>query len=435
MYTTKSFCNVLAFLSNTPGNNSPIGEITSYGSSFSREVGIYQHSTLKGYDLINLRSIENDVLKTMSTALVDQAIAIVNICAQRTLTTPGEHYEHEIREELMQAATALKFTDVKVGRMATNGTYWVPSSITWTDTSAGASPNIHRVWLAIDAFINQYTDFNHIIVPPLEPVDQFFAAPSVVIQRLGAITPDQMMDRAQDARGGIPATVTRLPMFEWIDPTNNDRRVPSYWGIVINGLAGDNPDAIKDSLAEHILKNSEYPRSRWEEILPDIFKRTEFIHVPMYHRMARESSVLQHGIYSPIIPPGNENQQIVIKNAPGYNSTYVLNTASAYNFPYRSISIANIGSPENRDGKVLFSDHFPDYNGVGTENADFNRQSEKTQGFYYKLITALIQAEAWHDGMDLERGYYRIDRDDATYVAFTYENVQHLVVAKSALKV
>lgn len=435
MYTTKSFCNILAFLRNPPGVDSPIGEITTYGKTFSREVGYYHHTTLTGYDLVNLRSVDEGVAKQVPQNVVDQAIALVDICVQRTINTSGQHYENAIREELMENATRLGVSDISVGRMANNGTYWVPSSITWTDASAGAGSNVHRVWLAMEALENQYTDYTHIIEPPLIPLDQFFAAPSVVIQRLGAITPSQMMDRAQDARGGVPATVIRLPMFEYVDPSNPDRKVPSYWGIIINGPAGDNVDAIKDSLMAYVLANSNYPRSRWEEILPDIFKRTEFVHVPLFNRMARGASVLQHGIYSAVIPQGSQYQQQVAKNAVGYDQSYVLANAMAYNFPYRCLAVGVVGSPDNKDGKILFLDHFPDYMPIGPDGEDFGRMSDVTQGFHYKFITAVKQAESWYDGMDLEKDFYLVRREDVPYVGFTHENVQHLVATKLMLEV
>ena len=56
MYASKSFCNVGQFMSNVPGINSPIGEITPDGLTFSREVGIYEDPTIAGYTLYNFKS-------------------------------------------------------------------------------------------------------------------------------------------------------------------------------------------------------------------------------------------------------------------------------------------------------------------------------------------------------------------------------------------
>ena len=436
MYTTKSFCNILAFLSNNPGTNSPIGELTNYGATYSRETGVYHHTSIDGYDLINLRSMNDSTAVKVPQTVVDQAIEMVKICVDRTLSTPGEHYDTAIYDELMTNATRLKFSNLKVGRMVSNGTNWVPSYLTWKDTTAGAADNLHRIWLAIDPFLNQYTDFNHIVVPPLVPIDQFFAAPSVVKTLLDAITPIQMMDRAQEARGGIPETVIRTYEFEYIDPSNTDRKFKTYWTIVINGIAGDNPDSVKDTLVAYILANSSYPRSRWEQILPDIFKRTEFMMVPFYKQYAAQASVLKHGIYSPFIASSTKHTNIIIANVPGYTATHICNNTIFFNFPYRSLAIGTIGSVENRDNKILISDHFPDYMCVGTTdgNGDFNRMSDNTQAWVLKLIEAILLSEAWYDGADLSKGYYRVDRNGVTFIAFTHLNVQYLVATKETLK-
>lgn len=435
MYTTKSFCNIAAFLKNEPGSVSLIGEITAHGKTYSREVGYYHHSTIDGYDLINLRSVKDAVNVVMPQANVDQAIRMVQVCVNRTLTTAGEHFENEVYTELMALATSLKFKDLTVGKMVTNGANWVPSFLTWTDTTTGAGENIHRVWLAVEPFLNQYTDFDHIVVPPFEPVDQFFAAPTVVKNMLDAITPTQMMDRAQDARAGYPESIIRTNDYDYIDPSNPDRKFKTYWSVVINGMAGDNPDSIKDSLAQHILANSQYPRARWEQILPDIFKRTEFVVVPFFQQYAAQASTLKHGIYSPFITSDASLTDIIAKNAPGYVATHVKNNTVYFDFPYRSLAVGTIGSVENRDGKIRISDHFPDYMCVGTENADFNRMSTNTQTWVMKLIEAVLMAESWYDGADLSKGFYRIEREGSVFIAFTHQNIQYLVATKALLKV
>ncbi len=434
MYTTKSFCNISAFLKNEKGIVSPIGELTAYGGTYSREVGTYHHSTIEGYDIINLRSLRDGVEVVVSQVNIDQMIKLVQICVNRTLTTPGEHFENEIYDELMASATALKFKDLKVGKMATNGTNWVPSYLTWSDANTGAGENVHRVWLAIEPFLNQYTDFNHIVVPPFEPIDQFFAAPTVVKNLLDAITPTQMMDRAQDARGGYPATVIRTNDYNYIDPSNPERKFKTYWSVVVNGAAGDNPDSIKDSLVDYILANSEYSRERWEQILPDIFKRTEFVVVPFYNQYAAEASSLKHGIYSPFIKSHTSMTTDVAQNAPGYGATHVKNNTIYFNFPYRSLAVGTIGSIENRDNLIRISDHFPDYMCVGTENADFNRMSTNTQIWLLKLMDAILMSEAWYDGMDLNKGFYRIERSGLVFVSFTHDNIQYLVVVKELMR-
>lgn len=431
MYTTKSFCNVAQLLSNVPGVTSPIGELSSYGSTFSREVSTYHHSSIDGYDLVNLRSVRDTTLVVMEQDQVDQAIAIVKIAVDRTISTAGEIFVTELEREIMQSATRLGFSNLKLGAMVNSGQYWVPSSISWNSTKT-TEQNAHRVWLSLEHFINQYTDYEIVVVPPFEPLDNFYASPTVIKNALDAITPTQMMDRAQEARDGHPETVIRTMEFLYNDITSPGRTFKTFWSVVIYGMAGDNPDSIKDALVNYILANSQYPRKQWEAIFPDIFKRTEFLLAPLWNQFAATTSQLRHGIYSPLTRFDGSFQAYVASLMPRYAVEHVNANTIGFYFPYRSMVIGSIGNVENRDGKFLISDYFPDYMGVGTEDTDFNRMSTETAEWIYKLITAVVQAEAWYDGFDLEKGYYRVERDDLNYIGFTYDNVQYLVATKDS---
>ena len=45
-------------------------------------------------------------------------------------------------------------------------------------------------------------------------------------------------------------------------------------GICLSGQAGDNIDSVKDRIVEYILENSSNSQSDWEQIMPDLFKRS-----------------------------------------------------------------------------------------------------------------------------------------------------------------
>ena len=373
----------------------------------------------------------NGAAVTLSQDLVDQAIELVHIAVNRTITTAGEIILNELLREMMQSATRLNVADIRLGPMVNHGQFWVPSSIMWTDTST-TEQNTHRVWLSLEHYLNQYTDYEIVVVPPFEPLDDFFFAPSVVQSRLNAITPIQMMDRAQEARGGFPATVIRTLEFDYIDISSPDRKFKTFWSVVIYGRAGDNPDAIKDAIVKHILDNTSYPRQRWEQIFPDIFKRTEYVLAPLWNQYSATASQLRHGIYSPLIPVTGVVVEHLIAAVPEYPQDHIRQNTITMPFIYRSLAIPTIGNIENRDGKFLITDYFPDYMAIPTSDTDFNRVSTMTQEWIYKVHEAILQAEEWFDGYDLRPGFYRIERDSKFFVGFTYENVQYLILTKTS---
>src|SRR6218665_2385872 len=77
MYASKSFCNINALVSNTPGVISPVGEISTEAETYSRELGMYKSPTLPAYTLFNLRSADDLGNKlAMHQTLVDEGVKL-----------------------------------------------------------------------------------------------------------------------------------------------------------------------------------------------------------------------------------------------------------------------------------------------------------------------------------------------------------------------
>lgn len=429
MYSTKSFCNVLAFASNEPGVNSLIGEITTYGQTFTKELGYFHHSTLDGYDLLNLSSETDGTKKAMPQTNIDQAIELVDHVVRLTLGTSGELYYDEVLLQLKTKAESLNAVAVEMGAMVSANGRWVPQWISWTDAGS-VDANVHKVWLAIEAFKNQYTDFEIVVVPPFDDLDSFFNPGGIVESRIKAITPTQMMERADAAKAGNPETLTRTDPYEYRDPVNTLRRFDVYWTVVIYGPAGNDPDVIREKLSEYILSKSNFTRDDWAKIFPDIFKRTEFIFAPLWNSYAAEQRVFDHGVYSPILNHGYPVQWLG-EHAVDYSADHINTVAQVIGFPYRSMQMAIVGHWENRDGKTRITDFYPDFINVGTESTDFGRMSLPTQEWAKIMMTMVTLAEKMDTATDLPKGTYRVVRSGKTYLARSVNRVLMLILAKS----
>lgn len=429
MYATKSFCNVSAFIKNQPNVNSPIGELTTHAATFSRNTATFHSATIGGYDLINFSSKENEQKQIMRTAAVEQAIALVHEAVRMTLGTSGELYQDEVHRVLVQKAEALKANNVQTGRMISDGVRWVPRWISWSDTT-DSRENEHIVWLSIDDFVVDYPEYEIIVVPPVDNLDSFFFPGSVVESTIRAITPTQMMERAENAKGQNPTTWRASEPYSYRDPVNTSRVIDVYWQTMGYGEAGNDPDLKRDALVSYILANSTRSREDWAVIFPDIFRRTEIVFVPMFDKYAAEARVFDHGIYSPIV----DNSAVVKyarKGAPEYPMEHVIDNAQVFSFPYRSLAIASIGHIENRDGKVKLTDHYPDYMSVPTTSTDYGRMSVATQQWAEKLLELIILAESWTIATRLPKGIYRVKRGERTYISATINRVLMLVMVKS----
>jgi hypothetical protein len=430
MYSTKSFCNVLAFASNEPGVVSPIGELTTLAKTFTKELGIYHHSTIDSYDLLNFSSVTDGVKKAVSQTNVDQAIGLVDEVVRKTLGTSGELFYDEVLAAVQAKAETLTASTVAMGRMVNAGAWWVPEWISWTDANAGAGDNTHKVWLSLSAFSLQFTDYEIVVVPPFDNLDDFFNPGSLVESRVKAITPTQMMERMEAAKAGFPETVSRADAYEYHDPVNTSRHFDVYWSVLVYGPAGNDPDVIRDRLVDYILAHSTHARDEWALIFPDIFKRTEFVFAPLWDQFAAEQSVFKQGVYSPIIDNAKPVSWLNT-HAYGYSADHIASNAQLMGFPLRSVQIAVIGHIENRDGKVKISQHYPDFINVGTESTDFGRMTVETQAWAQVMMSLMALAETMDASTDMPTGTYRIVRGTKTYVAKSYNRVLLLVLAKS----
>lgn len=428
MYITKSFCNIFAFVSNEPGVVSPIGELSTYAKTYEQDINILHNPVIDGYDLINFISAENDVPVTINQTVANQAIGLVDRAVLTTLGNIGEVYHDELIYILLSYAEIHNIFAVQIGPMVNFGDWWVPEWISFSSDLIEGD-NTHKVWLSLDAFKVQYTDYTIVVVPPFDDLDSFFNPGSVVEARIKAITLTQMMERADVAKSGFPATVVRADPYEYRDPINQSRRFDTHWTVVIYGQAGNDPDLLRDEIANHILENSQYTREQWAVIFPDIFKRTEFIFAPFWDKYAAEQRVFDHGVYSPIVDPRTALAWMK-QHAPEYAPEHIDDNMMIMSWPYRSVQIATIGHVENRDELYRIGDHYPDFISVGTESTDFNRMSVETQTWAMMMMELIVIAENMDTSTDLPRGIFRINRNGKIYVGKSHERVLYLVLPK-----
>jgi hypothetical protein len=432
MYSSKSFCNVDALISNVPGEISSVGELSTYGQTFTRDLGVYVDHDRPGYTLMNFVS-SSDVTgpATMNFQLVTQAIAISHLIINKGQTTTGEIFSDELLSDLFTFGLTNDARNFTLGPMNAHDGKWFPDWVKWTSDLL-VEDNENTVWFTINGFITQYTDFNITVVTPLDNLDNFFTSGANVENLISAITVPQTMDRIQQFKGGNPETIIRSDIYDYVDPINSAHRVPVNWPVLIYGPSGNNIDAIKDALVDWILAHSSHNRTEWTVIFPDIFKRTEFVIVPHWHKYGIPNMTLQQGIYSPMSRPVNALafiKQIVV----GYNSAHIDANAVVLGHPYRSLAVSAIGSAENRDDLFGIDEVFTDYINVTTSSIEFNRMNPETQAWVLMLSEMIIVAETMTEFSTVPQGMMKMQRSEIWYVVKTYQNIQYLVASKRSV--
>lgn len=431
MYASKSFCNINALVSNTPGVISPVGEISTEAETYSRELGMYKSPPLPAYTLFNLRSADDLGNKlVMHQTLVDEGVKLSDRIYNYIQGLTGQVFYDELLTNITSYALTLGISSLTLGQVVQHGSLWYPDSIKWTSTVYSGGANENTIWFSISALASQYTDFEIVVVPPVDTLDNFFQSYTAVNTMVSAITVTQTMERIQTARGNKPYSVLRSDPYDYINPLNTTQRLRTNWSILVYGPAGNNVDSIKDAMVDYILANSTHDRAQWTQIFPDIFKRTEFILAPHWYQYAITPRIINPvGIYSPNV---NVNHVVALLEgvAPNYNHTHVLNHASTFGAPFESLAISVVGGADNRDSLFEFVQVFEDYINVGSATVDFNRMSPETQNFCTILGNMLPVAETMNQFTDMPQGFTKLTRDGILYIVKTYNNIQYLVASK-----
>lgn len=426
MYFLKGFVEVAGFASNVPGTVAKIGELSSISRTYAKEVGYYDNATYTDIQLLSFTSRQDDSL-----------VEIPDDVKIQTFDVLGWTYGQMIGSNLLEDRTnflntlidqfAGKIEEVDAGLQVSDGNV---SIVEWLSWKIVGQESYVRFWFTDESFQTQYDEYEIVVVPPMTNLDNFFRPGAEVEALMSAVNVTTVVNNLQLAKNGYPETIISSEAYNYIDPANPNHKVPTRWGVLIYGAAGNNVDSIKDALVKYVLAHSIHPREDWIELIPDLFKRTEFIITPIWDQYAIPNRTLESGIYSPVITL-QRALEIAKLTAPEYPEAHVEANLTTLGHPFKSLTMTSIGGPENREGKFLVTDFYPDYINVSSISPDFNRLSPKTQEWATVIAEMIYLAETAGRYTVMPFGITRLVRNDLLYIVKTMDNVQFLIVAKA----
>lgn len=428
MYNLKGFVKIKALLNNSVGVTSPLGELSTYALTYTKERGEYELAAYPELTLISFSSKNSNTgVTSVAPNYVDHTLNVINHIYQYSKNFVGTITNTEILNHIVNAfGNATQ--SMEVGTLVSSPGIRLPEWISWTNPSFG--PNRIKIWLSDTAFVKQYDEYEVTILPPTTNLDDLFRESAVAAKALDAVTPSIIMESIQTLKNKHPDTVIRAETFTFTSPFNENYKRDITWYAIIHGGAGDNTDIIRNEIITHCLNNSSFQTNDWKNLVPDLFRATEFILLPSWLNYAIPNRTIQTGIYSPfttLVTMFNEFKAKItfIDNA------HIDAHLQVFVHPYRSLSIAAIGNVDNRESKFRLTDYFPDFITVGTSSTDYNRMNRTTQEWTYQLQELLIIAENLNDYPDLPSNVRKVTRANQTFIAKTIDNVQYLVYAKT----
>lgn len=428
MFVVKGFASHIRFTSNIKNTVHPIGEISAYSLTYAKDRGIYGINDNEDIRLYTFNSSDDGNYQEVSESMKQHIFTIVTDVYKKTLE--GDvNWTDQVEQYLIDKHQTIA-NSFKCGKIIKDGNYSIPG---WVEWKKNGEDSYIRIWFSDESFRRSYDEYEIVVVTPIEVVDNFFKPRSEVEELLRTQNdPVSMAARQEIAKAGKPNTIFLSLMYDWHDRTNDKIRVPTRWDILVYGLQGNNIDAIKDAIIDHVLQNSVHDIEEWKKIFPDIFKRTEFTIVPRWDLYAIPERTTISGIYSPIVKHTDVIPVLrqYAHSKYGYTNGHIDSHAEVMSHQYRSLQMLVISHPENRGEKFSIKDVYPDYISENTLTQDFNRMNAPTREFSEKLTEMIIEAESFDEYSATPVGMTRLKREGKLYLVRSLNHINYLVAAK-----
>ncbi|WDS62229.1 virion structural protein [Pseudomonas phage D6] len=434
MYNLKGFIGYPSMVSNVPDQVAKFGEISKDSLTYAKDVTTHTSTSVPNTVFFSFHSVRDETVADVDAATKDLVLKLSKYLLDRAIAGSITSDPQVVRQLVLAEFGPLLKT-FSTGKMLTNNTIWLPEYVVF-EMSAPTETNRVQLWYADESFAGQYDEYFIDVVHPLIPYDDFFKDPLVVIQALNAYNLDEKLEEVQAKRAQYPYTQLRSMTYDYVNPKNTSQRTPARWMALLYGVAADNQDFINDKIIEDIMANTTHTREEWEEILPDLFKKTEFIITPFWHKYSVAAGILGSGFYSPTVDPRTE--VVLLRRTargPAYTTAWVNAQYELSSNTYKSIAFGVVGNPQNREGVVRFSKKFPDYMLVTNGTGDFDRVDPATTGEFMVLFSKLLkEAETMDRYTSVPLGISRMIRDGVVYASAVFQRVNYLVVTKSSVE-
>lgn len=433
MYRLKGFFSFTPLVDNARDQVAPFGELSDHGLTYAKDKSYHTSPENPQTILIGFHSKRDGDYATVPESLANLTIQIGQWLVDRALNGDISNDVNQLRNNL-QSEFASVISDVTTGRLIEESSIRMPEWIGFQSVGLG-EPNSVQIWLSDQSFRRQYDEYYIEIIPPFEPLNDFFLDPLEVIDLIHDIDFVEKMEEVQERRGEYPYTQLLAQSYDYVNPANPSSRTPTKWTILTYGQAGNNPDLIRNAIVDYVLENSDHTREEWTTILPDLFLSTEYVITPLWYQYGVPNRELQAGIHSPVIRP-NEALTVLKRttNGAGFTDAWVEEQHQYSLVLYKSLAFGVVGNSQNRDDIYGLVERFPDYLVVTNQSADYNRMSVRTQEFKALLGELIKIAETLTPTSDVPVGYARLVRDGVVYITRQFEQVLYLVAGRQSVE-
>jgi len=429
-----SFGSISPLYNNNPENAAPLGELSNKSRSYQKDPGTFTRTDAATVtELVNFLTLTDDVETKMPTSIALVQIGISDwLYAQAKLGNITSSRPNTLALLKANFSNNIDITDV--GEMVTDNAIWMPSFVQGAHIVNGERQEFY-LWFADAYFQDQFPRVKFTAVHPLPLAEMDFLMEANYKQieaRLLLETPKVIEDRLKtlNSQSAWPYTDRDVLEFQIMDLVNTPSFNVGSWTYIWWGNGKDAEDQLFDQLQQEILDNSEFPRSRWEEKIPDLFNPLEFYVIPNFDRYGLKNKTNGARQYSPITD--RETMMVLVDKylTPNMTSDHVIKSMQEVPFLYKSLNCAFVAKLNNRAGMEKITALFPDYSLIPSGDSEVDLMDPVTMNFIFQMEGLLAAAETVTPISLPPQGITRVERFGQVYVARRIGKVKILVMTK-----
>lgn len=431
MNLIKGFVSINSYVNNVQGQIAPLGELSTWSETYSREKGEYTNASYNNLKLTTFKSVNTStgVHHVLVAAEIDKVFEIVGSCLQYSSTNVQPYDSNDFRNYII-ALHSSSISSFNFGPFVSNGFVAAPQWLSYIDLSN--DNNEVKIWLSDSAFRDQYDEYEIEVIPAVTNVDSLFGFFTSVTTAVQANTVVEIYEKIDIIKNNKPETFIRVLPFEYRNNLSPTQRLMTNWAVVIYGKAGDHIDAIKEAIIAYVLTHSSRTLAEWESVLPELFLRTEFILVPLWNKKSIPNLTDLSALYSSIIKCKDVTSFVRgMYPITTYPTNYIADNITVMPYDFKGISLAVFPAVNNIMGRRELVELFPDYIAVPSTSLDFSRMSIKTSEFSLILGRMLVVAESTALNTVIPNDFRRVIRDGKTYISAVYDNINYMMLTAS----
>lgn len=430
MIEINGFCRIPSMIDNSKESTALIGELSSTSYSFSRDKK-YHRGRATDVELVVFDSTKENTDYELTLDDINTITDVLQWTFEKSVSNVFTASSDAARE-LIQSNFSSTIADVSVSAMEfVDGAYY-PKYVSFN--KLGIGENKISIWLSDTTFKHQYGGFEILAVDPKISLDIFHRTKGEVEEALSDFTIEKHNSDITDVIGEYPCTLFKTNPYTWFDKEDKTQHLSTYWSVVVYGAAGNNPSRIKRALQDHILANSNYPRSEWVKVFPEIFTSTEFTFIPMWENENGHNLTNRASTYSPVFPYEQFKEKaqwffetVELKDSVDINKMLERNL-SFIPVHYKSLGAVLISGESNPEDKQVFTELYKDYSIVPVSSNELSRVEPDTSEFIYMLVTAISYAESLYGFEVIGNEYSVLKLNGVAFYVFEHNNIEYRVL-------